>query len=237
MEPSRFCPKCGAQLPSEFVGEPLHSTPVQPQPATAAGPSATAQPRPFTVAGSSGTAHPQEPVSNPSPQVGPPKVLIGILLVVATALAVLFVLILSPSKGITGSWSMNIDMNQLMAMVGESGGGTQEEIEMVTNMMTSMGIDQMVVTVDLNEDNSMSLSTKIGEDSISGGTTVSGTYEILSDHSLRIHANEATTRMTFFGVTQNETEDMDSTVEYDYRLDGDTLTLISDDVEIEFQRD
>lgn len=235
-EPSRFCSKCGARLPVEFTGEAMHSTPVPPQSFIPSAPFAAAQPGPFIVSGSSGKSQPQEPISNPSPQVGPPKVLIGILLGVSVPLVFLLAILLSPSKGITGTWTMDIDMNELITWAGESEGAAQEEIDMVTGVMTATGMDQVTVTYELNEDNTLKFILTMGEGTISSESIVTGTYDVLSDDMIRICGDEMTTRVTAFGMTQTETEDKDSEMEINYRLDGNTLTFIHDDIELQFKR-
>lgn len=210
-EPARFCPKCGAQLQSDNVFVPIET--VNPQPLVAAGP--------YTAA--------QQPASQSDSKSGPSKVVIGMICGAAVLVMLLIGSLLSSPKGITGTWKLNFDLSEMSSML--------EAMGEDNSMFTAMGLDEMVIAMDLNQDNMMTISASMGGGSISAEMAITGTYEVLSDDTISLYFGEMTTSYSAFGIGENETEDIDETYEFNYQLDGNTLILSEDGTEVQFKRD
>lgn len=209
-EPARFCPKCGAQLQSDNVFVPIET--VNPQPLVAAGPYATAK----------------QSASQSDPKSGPSKVLIGLICGAAVLVMLLIGSLLSSTKGITGTWKMDIDLSEMTSIMGEMGEDT--------SMFTAMGLNEIVVAMDLKQDNTMSIGATMGGGSISAEVAITGTYEVLSDDTISLYMGEMTTKYSAFGFGETDTEDIDETYELNYKLDGNTLVLSEDGTEVQFKR-
>lgn len=209
-EPARFCPMCGAQLPSEVFGEALHSIPVEPQPFT-------------------------EEAPKMDPYIPETIVLTDriqssdrwkMYIVAFIALAIIMTgLNHTQASGVEGSWKATADLNEMSALVGED-----------PSFYSSAGLDTFEITVDLNQDNSMAIRTKMSGGTVDGEIALVGTYEVLSEDTLSLYAEVMESSFSAYGFTENDSEDIDHTTEVNYVLDGNRLTLSNNGIELQLDK-
>lgn len=206
-EPARFCPKCGAQLYAETVYMPIKT--INPQPLVAAGPSAGAQ----------------QANQQADPKSGPSKVLIGVLCGAAVLVMLIVASILGSPKGITGTWKMTMDMEDFA-----------DYMDMDASLYQMVGMDKFDVQLNLADDNTLTLGLYAGGDSVSVDSVTVGTYEVLSDDTIHMALGERTSKYSIFGEEETETDDFDEEDDFSYSLDGNKLTLIVEDMPLQFKR-
>lgn len=163
-----------------------------------------------------------------APKSGPSKVLIGVLCGAAVLVMLIVVSLLSSPKGITGTWKMDINLSEMTDLMGAMGEDT--------SMFTALGMDSIVVAMDLNQDNTMTMGATMGGGSINMEVAITGTYEVLSDDTISLYMDEMKTSYSAFGFGENDTEEIDETYELNYKLDGNTLVLSEDGTEVQFKR-
>lgn len=209
-DPARFCSKCGAQLPNEFVRE--SSQTISGQTAFAgAGPSFAAQPS----------------ASQTNPKLGPPKVLF-VILGVAAVLLVMFIFgnLVRASRGITGTWKASLDWDELNTLLDQDYGYS----------FTFGNPGQMDIVYELNEDNSMTMNISAKKSLVNMELTVTGTYEVLSADTIRMHESNVKILGDLLGFSQTWKDEIDNTYEMNYVLNGNSLTFISDNKELKMKR-
>lgn len=103
-----------------------------------------------------------------------------------------------------------------------------EEFDQAMNTFSIIGVDQLVMEISLNEDNSMVWHGTVEGDSISFEMIYAGSYEMLSDNTIQFNINEETNRTTVYGVTRSETQDKSETHECSYLLGKNKLTFLNE---------
>lgn len=209
-EPARFCPMCGAKLPSEVFVDTIHTIPAQS--------CSFMEDEPETT--------PLEPesISLLSRIKSRDKWEMMIVAFIACPI-ILTGLNHTQASGIEGSWKMTADLDEMAALVGED-----------PSFYSSAGLDTFEITIELNQDSSMAIRTRMDGESTSGEIAFVGTYEVISDDTLSLNAEVMESSFSAFGFTENDSEDIDHVQEVNYVLDGNTLTISNNGMELQLLR-
>lgn len=223
-EPARFCPKCGHQLPLEIANAQFQTEEARSQNQT--------KPQRFSAYG--------VPISEPAqasavPQIrtnsekrngmGSVKALLWICLIVTVGL---FAYLNSIPTGIEDTWKMTLDLNEMDTMLGTD-----------ASAMVALGLDKADLKPDLNEDHTMALNITMSKGKICAKGGLTGTYEFVNGGNLRLNLKEETFYMYAYGYTTEDTQEVDGSIDFEYHLNGNTLTLTQegvDDMVYEFKR-
>lgn len=209
-ESARFCLKCGALLQDDSLYEPLE----------------TLHHHPLTVAGPQTETAAQTADINSKNGPFNKKIL---LLCVAGLLTIILTCVLigasAASGGITGSWKLTMDIEDFA-----------DYMDMDASLYQMVGMDNFDVQLNLADDNTLTLGLYAGGDSVSVDSVTVGTYEVLSDDTIHIALGERTTKYSIFGEEETETDDFDDEDDFTYSLDGNKLTLIVEDMPLQFKR-
>lgn len=213
-EPARFCPMCGAQLPFEVYDETIHSIPAQPQPLPMDEPEIT----------------PATPETIVLTDRIKPKDWWKMSIAAVIALAIILTgLNHTEASGVEGTWKATENLSDMDSMMGYHASA-------IIKHFFNLDTDQVIVSVELNEDNTMSFIVSLGDSSLGAETTRTGTYEVHSDDTISLYVSETATISYLFGQESGVVDPADETLEFNYSLDGNKLTLRNDEIEVQLDK-